>query len=109
MIGGRFSGWKSFEFGSINDENVWPTVVVKVKNRYSCTGGLNDVFLGVLASENIHHRETRILRDVCKVRQRLGWLRMLSGTVPSGNERKGQQGEKSSQERGNRSAMRRIS
>ena len=56
VICGAFAGRKPLELRAVDNENVWPAIVVIIKNGYARARSLNDVFLGGLATKNIHHR-----------------------------------------------------
>ena len=60
---------QSFERGAIHNENIWPPVVIIVKDRNSGPRRFDDVFLGVHAPKNIFHREPGFFADVHEVRK----------------------------------------
>ena len=53
MVAGALSGGKPFEGCSVHEEDVWPSVVVVIEDGDAGSGGLNDVFLGLHAAEDI--------------------------------------------------------
>src|SRR5882724_4166487 len=59
VIGGSLIGWESFQCGSVHNENVWPSVVIIVKNGHACSGRLDDVLLGFDAAKHVHRRKPR--------------------------------------------------
>ena len=76
-------GRKSFEPGAIYEKNVRPAVVVVIEDGDASACGLDDVFLGIKAAENIRRGEASLLRVVGKVgdwRRRRDCLCLLRGS-----------------------------
>ena len=48
-----FARGKSFQLRAIHQKNVGPSIVVVVEDRDAAAGGLDDVFLGVDAAEDV--------------------------------------------------------
>src|SRR6266852_4731561 len=45
VVGGGLIRWESFQRGAVHNENIWPSVVVIIKDSHACSGHLDDVFL----------------------------------------------------------------
>ena len=88
MIGGRRSRRKSFERGAVHQENVGPAIVVVVENRDAGAGGLDDVFLGVLAAEDLGHGQAGFFRDVNEVGDGRGFSALGDGSGDKDEERR---------------------
>lgn len=92
MIGGSLSGRESLEFGAIDNEDVGPAIIVKIKNRYAGAGSLNDIFLGILSAKNIHHCKPSFFRNIREVRR--GFRRrgsLNAGAIHGDKQRRRQQ------------------
>src|SRR6266487_1719194 len=75
MADGGFARGKAGQRGSIYQENIRPSVVVVVEDRYAGSGSFDDVFLGIDAAEHILHRESCFLSNIYEVRN-LRFLRL---------------------------------
>src|SRR2546426_11131965 len=64
MVGGSFSGGRAFEFGTVDQENVGPTVIVVVKDGDAGSSSFDDVLLRVEAAEYVLGGEAGFLGDV---------------------------------------------
>jgi hypothetical protein len=74
------SSGKSFETPAIHQKNIQPAVVVEIVESYAATGGLEEIFVLVLPTENRFGVEAGFARDVEKchaeiVRRSCGRLR----------------------------------
>ena len=87
MISRRWSGRKRFEPGSVHQKNIGPAVIVVIKDRDAGAGGLDDVFLGVDAAEDLLHGEARFFGYVGEVGDRFGWRGSLCVWVLGRNRR----------------------
>src|SRR5260221_9151158 len=67
VVGGSMIGWESFQRGAVHNENIWPSVVVVIKNGHARSGRLDDVFLGFDSAKHIHCCKSRFFRDVHEI------------------------------------------
>lgn len=51
--------WETFEPPAVDDEDVEPVVVVVVEEGYTAAGGLKQIFVAMLATENCFNVEAR--------------------------------------------------
>ena len=72
MLRRRSSG-KAVQAGSIDQKNVEPAVIVVIEDGHAGAGGLDDVLLGVGATEDILHGEARFFGDIGEVGDGFGW------------------------------------
>src|SRR5580700_3027843 len=68
----NFARRKRAEAGAVHDEDVGPAVVVVVEDGDASSGGFNDVFFGVHATENHRIGEACIFGDVREMCERFG-------------------------------------
>src|SRR4029077_3435411 len=52
---------------SIHQKNVGPAVIVIIEDRHSCTGGLDNVFLGLDTAENVLHGESSSFGNIGEI------------------------------------------
>src|ERR1700682_71028 len=67
VVCGSLIGWESFQCGAVHYENIWPSVVVIIKNGHSRSRRLDDVFLGFDSAKHIHRGKPRFFRDIRKI------------------------------------------
>src|SRR6266849_5088651 len=67
VVGGSLIGWESFQCRAVHNENIWPSVVVIIKNGHPRSGCLDDVFLGFDSAKHIHRCKPRFFRDICEI------------------------------------------
>src|SRR5215471_17137327 len=58
VIGRGLAAGKAFESGSIDQENVWPAIVVVVDDANAGAGSFDDVLLGIDAAEDVRRRQS---------------------------------------------------
>src|SRR6202035_4026463 len=62
MVGGSLTRWKSFQRGSVHDENIRPSVIVIIKDGYARPCCPNDVLFGVHTAKYVHRGQSRFFR-----------------------------------------------
>ena len=67
-----FAGRQAVQFRAVHNENIGPAIVVEVEDGNAGACGFDDVFLRVFAAENDRRCNSGFLRDIGKMRERLG-------------------------------------
>ena len=85
-IGGLLAGGKAFQARAVHQENIEPAIVVVIVESDAATGGLQQIFVLVLAAKNHFGVEAGFFRDVDEIdperRGRWGcWRRCFSAGV----------------------------
>ena len=66
MMALRSDGPKSFQAGSIDNQNVIIAVIVNIENRYTCSCGFQDIVFAINAPKSSNSIETVCLRIIQK-------------------------------------------
>jgi len=64
MIAGLLAGGKTFETPAVDEKNIEPAVVVVIIESDAAAGGLEEIFVFVLAAENGFDIKAGFVRDV---------------------------------------------
>jgi|SRR5580658_85799 hypothetical protein len=72
MAGGCLCGKRRVEACPVDDENIWPPIVVVIEDGDTRSRGFNDVFLRVHAAENYGGGKACFFRDVGEMGERFG-------------------------------------